>query len=69
MSAPTIEEVRKTHSQLVYDILMEGFDATKWSVITPITDGEECDITTMKAAVFTFDLDAWATACAAATGC
>jgi hypothetical protein len=69
MSAPTIEEARETHSQLVYDKLMEGFDATKWSVITPITDGKECDITTMKAAVFDFDLDAWATACATVTDC
>ena len=69
MSAPTIAEVRATHSQLVYDKLTENFDATKWATITPITVDEECDITYMKAAVFSFDRDAWATACATATGC
>ena len=65
----TIEEVRKIHSQTVYDELMANYDATKWADITPITDGEECDITKMKIAVFTFDLDAWATACATVAGC
>ena len=69
MSAPTLSEVRATHSQLVYDKLMENFDVTKWADITPITADAECDITYMKAAVFTFDLDGYATACAAATGC
>ena len=69
MSAPTIEEVRKTHSQLVYDKLTENYDATKWATITPITAEAECDITYMKAAVFSFDRDVWATACATVTGC
>ena len=69
MSAPTIEEVRKTHSQAVYDELMANYDASKWADITPITDGVECDITTIKMGVFTFDLDAWATACATVSAC
>jgi len=69
MSAPTIAEVRATHSQLVYDKLTENFDATKWATITPITAEAECDITYMKAAVFSFDRDTWATACATVTGC
>jgi hypothetical protein len=72
MSTPTIEEARATHSQLVYDSLFDEvngkYDATKWADITPILDGKECDITAMKAAVFTFDLDAWATACAEVDG-
>ena len=48
---------------------MENFDATKWATITPIAEAIKCDIATMKAAVFTFDLDAWETACATVTGC
>lgn len=68
---PTIEEVRETHSIYVYTSLMEEFDETKWADITPMTDPAEaeCDITTMKTAVFTFDLNAWATACATVAGC
>ena len=50
---------------------MENFDETKWADITPMTDPlvAECDITTMKTSVFSFDLDAWATACATVAGC
>ena len=48
---------------------MANFDASKWAVITPITAEKECDITTMKAGIFSFDLDAFETACATATGC
>ena len=50
---------------------MENFEETKWADITPMTDPleAECDITTMKTAVFSFDLDAWATACATVAGC
>ena len=48
---------------------MENFDEDLWADITPITTGAECDITTMKTAVFTFELDAWATACATVAGC
>jgi hypothetical protein len=69
MSAPTIEEARATHSQLVYDELMANFDATKWADITVPTTDSECDITFFKAGVFTFDLDAWETACAEVDGC
>lgn len=69
MSAPTFEGVRETFSQEVYDKIMANIDLTKWSVITPTTEGEECDITSMKAAVFAFDLDAFETACATATDC
>ena len=69
----TIEGARELHSQLVYDSLFDPengkFDATKWADITPITDGETCDLTKFKAGVFTFDLDAWATACAEVDGC
>jgi hypothetical protein len=65
----TIEEVRATHSQAVYDELMANFDATKWADITVITTAAECDIATFKAGVFSFDLDVWATACATATDC
>ena len=69
MSAPTFEGVRETFSQEVYDKIMANIDLTKWSVITPITADEKCDITSMKAAVFAFDLDAFETACATATDC
>ena len=65
----TKAEVLETHSQYVYDRLMANFDDSKWAVITPITEGAECDITTMKAAVFSFDLDAFERACDAATDC
>ena len=47
----------------------DNFDLAKWSDITPINDGAECDITQMKVAVFSFDLDAWETRCATVTGC
>ena len=46
----------------------DNFDLAKWSDITPINDGAECDITSMKVAVFSFDLDAWETRCATVTG-
>lgn len=48
---------------------MENFDETKWAVITPIEEQKKCDINFMKAAVFTVDLNAFETACAAADGC
>ena len=69
MSAPTFEGVRETFSQKVYDKIMANIDVTKWSVITPITAGEQCDITSIKAAVFAFDLGAFETACATASDC
>jgi hypothetical protein len=38
-------------------------------VITPIEESKKCEITSMAAAVFTVDLIAFETACAAADGC
>jgi hypothetical protein len=48
---------------------MENFVETKWAVITPVEAQKKCDITSMAAAVFTVDLNAFETACAAADGC
>ena len=48
---------------------MENFNAEKWAVITPIMGAANCDIATMKAAVFTVDLEVFEAACAAATDC
>jgi hypothetical protein len=48
---------------------MQGYDPAKWAVITPTAEGKLCDITTLKAAVFSVDLEPFATACAAIEGC
>ena len=48
---------------------MDNYDAAKWAKITPITAGAECDIADMKAAIFTFDLNAFETACLAGLDC
>lgn len=48
---------------------MLNFDPTKWSVITPLTTGSTCDISSMRAAIFTVDLDYFEGLCSLATGC
>ena len=48
---------------------MEYYDSTKWNVISPTTNSPKCDIATMTASLFPFDLDAFETACATATDC
>ena len=42
---------------------MVNFDASLWAAITPITEGADCDIPTILAAVIPFDLDVFETAC------
>lgn len=65
----TFVEVRETFSQFVYDELMANFDAAKWADITPTTAGALCDITYLKAAVFSVDLGAFEEVCATASDC
>jgi hypothetical protein len=63
---PTKAEVLDATTIKVYDSLIANFDASKWATITMPTTHAECDAT-FKVAVFTFDIYAFETACAAAS--
>jgi hypothetical protein len=63
----TEQDANNLMSQKVYDDLIANYDSSLWAVLDGPTTGSTFD--NVRVGVFTVDLDALTTICAATTGC